>query len=48
MLMDDSIVWIFFVGPPIGAILGMLVYEAVRGSQKYAKGALEELSDKQE
>ena len=43
-----SIVWIFFVGPPIGAILGVLVYEAIRGSQKYAKGALEELSDKDE
>ena len=38
-----SIVWLFFVGPPIGAILGGLAYEAIRGSQQYAKGTLEEL-----
>jgi hypothetical protein len=39
-----SSLWIFFVGPLIGAILGGLVYEATRGSQQYAKGALENLS----
>ncbi|HYK87081.1 MAG TPA: MIP/aquaporin family protein [Ktedonobacteraceae bacterium] len=38
-----SSLWIFFVGPLIGAILGGLVYEATRGSQQYAKGALEDL-----
>ncbi|MEO9056640.1 MAG: aquaporin, partial [Ktedonobacteraceae bacterium] len=43
-----GVLWIFFVGPPIGAILGALAYEAVRGSQVYAKGALEELPVKRE
>ena len=36
-------VWIYFVGPTIGAILGVLVYELIRGSDEDTKDVLEEL-----
>src|SRR5437588_9871288 len=36
-------VWIYFVGPAIGAILGVLVYELIRGSDEDTKDVLEEL-----
>src|SRR5205809_182195 len=33
--------WLYFVGPLIGAALGAIVYEVIR-NDKYAKGVLEE------
>jgi MIP family channel proteins len=38
-----STLWMFFVGPAIGAVIGALIYEAMRGSEQNAKDALEEL-----
>ena len=36
-------VWIYFVGPIIGALIGALIYELIRGSEVHAKDVLEEL-----
>jgi glycerol uptake facilitator-like aquaporin len=41
-------VWIYFVGPFIGAILAVLVYEAIRGGDENVKDVLEELPDNDE
>jgi MIP family channel proteins len=37
-----SVVWIYLFAPAVGAILGALVYEVMRGSQENAKEVLEE------
>lgn len=37
-----SVIWIYIVGPFIGAILGAVVYELLRGSQENAKDVLDE------
>ena len=36
-------VWVYFVGPLSGALLGVAFYEFMRGSNKYTKNVLEEL-----
>ncbi len=38
-------VWIYFVGPFIGAILAVMVYQAIRGGDGNVKDVLEELPD---
>lgn len=38
-----SSLWIYIVGPLLGACLGALVYEILRGSETHAKDVLEEL-----
>lgn len=35
--------WLYIVGPLIGALLGALVYERLRGSEEHAKDVLDEL-----
>ena len=35
-------VWIYFVGPLIGAVLGAVAYDLIRGSEENAKDVLEE------
>src|SRR5689334_9282831 len=35
-------VWLYVVGPLVGAALGALLYEALRGSEEHAKPALDE------
>lgn len=37
-----STIWLYFVGPFIGATLGALVYELIRGHEHHAKPVLEE------
>jgi MIP family channel proteins len=41
-------VWIYFLGPFIGAILAVGVYQAIRGGDGNIKDVLEEQSDKEE
>ena len=38
-----SQVWIYIVGPIIGAIIGSLLFEYLRSSQRFSKGVPEEL-----
>lgn len=40
-------VWIYFVGPFIGAILAVGVYQAIRGGDENVKDVLEELPDEE-
>lgn len=40
-----AVVWIYWVGPLLGAILGALLYEALRGDQKHAMEAPEGIFD---
>lgn len=35
-------VWIYILGPVVGAALAAIIYEAIRGNQKQAKSVLEE------
>jgi glycerol uptake facilitator-like aquaporin len=35
--------WIYIIGPILGAALAALIYEAIRGSEEYAKPVLDEL-----
>lgn len=37
-----STIWLYFVGPLLGATLGALVYELIRGHEKHAKPVLDE------
>ena len=41
-------VWIYFVGPFIGAILAVLVYQAIRGGDENVKDVLEEIPGRKE
>jgi len=41
-------VWIYFVGPFIGAMLAVAVYQAIRGGDGNVKDVLEELPDEKE
>lgn len=38
-----SHVWIYFIGPPLGAALAARVYEAIRGNEEHAQGAPNDL-----
>lgn len=40
-------VWLFFVGPFVGAVLAVVVYQAIRGGDGNAKDVLEELPDEE-
>jgi len=42
-----SQVWIYIVGPIIGAVIGALLFKVLRGTEKYAKGVPEELNPRQ-
>jgi MIP family channel proteins len=35
--------WIYFLGPGLGAVLGAITYEAMRGSEEHAQGAPNDL-----
>ena len=37
-----NVLWLYLVAPPIGAILGALLYEFLRGDAENAKAVLEE------
>lgn len=41
-------VWLFFVGPFVGALLAVVVYQAIRGGDGNAKDVLEEMPDEEE
>ena len=43
-----SNVWIYFVGPFVGAMLAVAVYQAIRGGDGNVKDVLEEVPDKEE
>lgn len=38
-------VWVYFVGPLCGALVGAIFYEVMRGNGKYVKNVLEDFSD---
>ena len=38
-------VWIYFVGPALGAVLAARIYEALRGSEYHAQGAPNDLAE---
>ncbi len=40
-------VWLFFVGPFVGAIVAVVVYQAIRGGDGNTKDVLEELPDEE-
>lgn len=43
-----SHIWLYFVGPVIGAALGVVAYEGIRGDEAHAKDVLEELPGRKE
>ena len=43
-----SDVWIYFVGPLLGALLAVGVYQVIRGSNEHTKDVLEEPPDKEQ
>ena len=34
-----SVYWVYLVGPSLGAVLAVWMYEMVRGGERYAQGA---------
>ncbi len=42
-----SQVWIYIVGPIIGAVIGAMLFKVLRGTERYIKGVPEELNPRQ-